>query len=453
MNYRTAKKYNVVVSQKSTPQSSRTRNAYLSRKTAHELYSPTELWTVGLQPADSDVGWWGYRTQRTDSPPFKWTPVKDNHHGLVGAQVTKHVKPIIIGTVTMPPSLKPAVASAVNKKLIQYHSTELPSLIYDNHTLTFYWEVLSTYAEGDNPQVTGLREGFKLENWVDPFFTGMVKAEGSGAGFAITELWERELYARIRNGQLDINRMLKLATELSVGDSAESVWEKVLEKLREELGPVELEQGQPSKNSKESTRNLPVEHKIVLTRQTKVGRTIDTYKKSDALIDSNEVWTVGLRPVTATFPDSTKAIDMIFYGYRSQMDSSSQWGAVKVQGSFLGARYLAEAETMDLGTATMSPSTKKAVLMAVNRAIKENRYDELPNLLFADHVVTLLRKELSSRSTANPPQVTNLSFDLSNWKNLRNMMLFQLGSAAGFEITKDMKKEWEMYRDAVSKAQ
>ncbi|KAJ3717327.1 hypothetical protein C8R42DRAFT_717988 [Lentinula raphanica] len=238
------KKYNVVVSQKSTSQSSKTHDAYLTRKKPHELYSPTELWTVGLQAADSDVGWWGYRTQRTDSPPFKWTPLKDKHHGLAGAQATKHVKPIIIGTVTMPQSIKRAVTSAVNKELIQHHSTELPSLIYNNHTLTFYWKVLLTYAEGDNPQVTGLREGFKLENWVDSFFTGMVKMEGSGAGFAITELWERELYARIQNGQLDIDRMLKLVNEPSVRDSAESVWEKVLEKLREELGPVELGQGE-----------------------------------------------------------------------------------------------------------------------------------------------------------------------------------------------------------------
>ncbi|KAJ3727163.1 hypothetical protein C8R42DRAFT_717980 [Lentinula raphanica] len=101
----------------------------------------------------------------------------------------------------------------------------------------------------------------------------------------------------------------------------------------------------------------------------------------------------------------------------------------------------------------MSALTKKAVLTAVNRAIKEKRYDELPNLLFADCVVTLIWEELNSRSKASPPEVTNLSFDLSNWRNLRNMMLLRMGSAAGFEITEDMKKEWEMYRDAVSKAQ
>ncbi|KAJ3713456.1 hypothetical protein C8R42DRAFT_727367 [Lentinula raphanica] len=304
--------------------------------------------------------------------------------------------------------VKCVVASAVNKKFTKYHSTELPSVIYNNHTLTFFWEELSR-----NPRVTGLH--FTLDTWVNMFFTDMVKVEGSGAGFAVTEPWEHELYTQIQNGELDIDDMIRLVSELSVGNSAEPVWEKVVEKRREEL----LVAGR-----------TPVEHKIGVTRQTKVDGPIDTYKQTETVIESNEVWTVGLRPVAVH--DSAEAKDMVLYGYRSQRDSASHWRAVKAQDSFAGTSYLAQAKTMDLGTANMSTLTEKAVLMAVDQAIEKNHYDELPNLFFQDHVVMLFWEELNSHLKVNPPQVTNLSFDLSKWKGYRNMMLFlvlfQMGS-------------------------
>ncbi|KAJ3727167.1 hypothetical protein C8R42DRAFT_717989 [Lentinula raphanica] len=420
---KTLQRYDVVVCRRNT---SKHRSVYLGRKRPEESYSPMEVWTVGLKLSESVYsGWWGYRTKKTRSPPFKWTAVKSTQRrGLTGAKIIQDS--IKIGSVSMPTSIKHSVVQAVNKKLLQHKSTELPSLIYNNHTLTFYWEELSR-----NPQVTGL--DFTLDTWVNIFFTDMVKVEGSGAGFAVTEPWERELYAQIQNGELGIDDMLRLVKELSVENSVEPVWEKVVEKRHEEL------------------ERTPVEHKIGVTRQTKVDGPIDTYKQTETVIESNEVWTVGLRPVAVR--DSAGAKDIVLYGYRSQRDSSSQWGAVKAEGSFAGAPYLVQAETMDLGTATMSPLTEKAVLIAVDQAIKTNHYDELPNLLFADHVVMLLWEELNSRSKASPPEVTNLSFDLLNWRNLRNMMLLQLGSAAGFEITRDMKEEWEMYTDAIDKAQ
>ncbi|KAJ3833910.1 hypothetical protein F5878DRAFT_665230 [Lentinula raphanica] len=422
VDYKTQIKYNIVVTrQKWTSQYSRsTRGAYLSPKKAEDSYSPTEIWTVGLQMDNGKPSpWWGYRTERTNSPPFKWTPVKHKDRGLVGTLVSKYGKTIVIGTATMSSPVKCVIASTVNKKLTKYHSTELPSVIYNNHTLTFFWEELSR-----NPRVTGLH--FTLDTWVNIFFTDMVKVEGSGAGFAVTEPWERELYTQIQNGELDIDDMIRLVSELSVGNSAEPVWEKVVEKRREEL----------------LAGRTPVEHKIGVTRQTKVDGPIDTYKQTETVIESNEVWTVGLRPVAVH--DSAEAKDMVLYGYRSQRDSASHWRAVTAQDSLAGASYLAQAETMDLGTANMSTLTEKAVLMAVDQAIEKNHYDELPNLFFQDHVVMLFWEELNSRSKMNPPQVTNLSFDLSKWKGYRNMMLFQMGSAAGFEITRDMK-EWKMY--------
>ncbi|KAJ3717326.1 hypothetical protein C8R42DRAFT_724214 [Lentinula raphanica] len=179
-----------------------------------------------------------------------------------------------------------------------------------------------------------------------------------------------------------------------------------------ELGGTSVGEGSGKKGMRNlKVRGTPVEHKIGVTRQTKVDGPIDTYKQTETVIESNEVWTVGLRPVAVR--DSAGAKDIVLYGYRSQRDSSSQWGAVKAEGSFAGAP---EGSAHSRGSSNQDEPLRRTPQLVIRRPRRDAPWEEL-----------------NSRSKASPPEVTNLSFDLLNWRNLRNMMLLQLGSAAGLK--------------------
>ncbi|KAJ3826900.1 hypothetical protein F5880DRAFT_1334631 [Lentinula raphanica] len=183
-------------------------------------------------------------------------------------------------------------------------------------------------------------------------------------------------------------------------------------------------------------------YKIILARQTQSRS--HYIEGPPELVDSTEIWTVGLKPDWDSKAHSFGSCQRTRWDYKR-----GSWQVFK------SIAITSTANVLEFGTVTMSMSTRKSVTTSLNRELRS--YTHLPNLFFQNQTVTLLQEKLSSRAQGGDhlraePEVTNLSIDRPTWDLYFYGMLLVKGSGAGLAITEDMKDEWDMYNENITEA-